>query len=74
VLVGIAKVKANDIGRFMPLEISDRLVPVPAFLGKIDEKAYNDALNNMNTHVGLALALTALLWTICFSINKKRDL
>lgn len=74
IVVGLSKVKANDIGRFMPLELSDRLVPVPAFLGKLDEKGYTAALAQINTHVVLTLLLTAAIWIICFAINKKRDL
>ena len=71
---GYAKVKLNDIGRFMPLEISDRLIPVPAFLGRIQEESYNKALAAVQTHVWLTLILTTLIWVLCFWINKKRDL
>lgn len=74
IAVEYAKWKLNDIGRFFPLEISDRLVPVPAFLGKFDEKAYNESLANINTHVFMTVVLTAIIWLICFQINKKRDL
>ena len=74
ILVAITKLKANDIGRFMPLEISDRLVPIPAFLGKIDIEAYNKALAAINIHIVYTILLTALIWFICFKINSRRDL
>ena len=74
ILVAVARIKANDIGRFLPLEISDRLVPIPAFLGKIDIEAYNKALAAINIHIVYTLLLTALIWFICFKINSRRDL
>ena len=74
ILVAIAKVKANDIGRFLPLEISDRMIPVPAFLGRIDIEAYNKALASINVHIIYTIVLTAIIWLICFRINSKRDL
>lgn len=73
-IVGIAKVKANDIGKYMPVEISDRLVPVPAFLGRLDEAAYKASIAAINTHVIYSILLTVLVWLLCFSINSKRDL
>lgn len=73
-VVNIAKIKANDIGRFMPLEISDRLIPVPAFLGKFNEDSYKLALQAVSTHVWYTLLVTAITWFICYWINKKRDL
>ncbi len=74
VMVGLAKWKANDIGRFLPLEISDRLIPVPAFLGRLDEAAYKTSLENINMHVLLSIAVTTVIWLLCYSINKRRDL
>jgi ABC-2 type transport system permease protein len=74
ILVGLAKIKVNDMGRFLPLEISDRLIPIPAFLGKIDIEAYNKALEAVNIHILYSLLLTGLIWFICFRINSRRDL
>ena len=74
IAVGIAKVKANDIGRFLPLEISDRLIPPPAFWGKFDETAYKASLASMNTYIVYTIILTAIVWLVCFRINSKRDL
>jgi ABC-type transport system involved in multi-copper enzyme maturation permease subunit len=74
VIVGIAKVKGNDLGRFMPLEISDRLIPVPAFLARLGETSYKAALAAINPHIIYTLVLTTLVWVICFRINNRRDL
>lgn len=74
ILVGLAKINANDIGRFLPLEISDRLIPVPAFFGRFDEAAYKTALAAVNMHIAYAIILTSLVWLLCYRINSKRDL
>ncbi|MBS1621375.1 MAG: ABC transporter permease [Bacteroidetes bacterium] len=72
-VVGIARWRANDIGEFLPLEISDRLIPVPAFVGKIDKEAYERALSSINIHLLLTVILTALIWWLCFRMNNRRD-
>jgi len=74
VIVGIAKFKANDIARFMPLEVSDRLIPVPAFLARLGETSYKASLAAINPHIIYTIILTTLLWVLCFRINSLRDL
>lgn len=74
ILVGLAKLKAHDIGRFLPLEISDRIVPVPAFIGKLDQDAYKAALEHIDQYVVYTIILTAAIWLLCFRVNKTRDL
>lgn len=74
ILVGLAKFKFNDIGRFLPLEISDRLIPVPAFIGRFNEKAYKSYLAAINEHIIYTVLLTGLIWFLCFWLNKRRDL
>ncbi|MBS1563153.1 MAG: ABC transporter permease [Bacteroidetes bacterium] len=64
----------NEIGRFFPREISDRLLPVPAFIGKFDEKAYKAALDAIHYHVIYTIILLAITWGFCFRINNRRDL
>src|ERR1035437_801056 len=51
ILVGIAKIRMDDMGRFLPLSISNRLVPVPAFLGKISPEGYHKAIDSIPIHV-----------------------
>ncbi len=74
IVVGLLRLKANDIGRYMPLEISDRMIPVPAFIGKIDKESYDKSLAAIQQHVLLTIILTAIIWAICYRINSKRDL
>jgi ABC-type transport system involved in multi-copper enzyme maturation permease subunit len=74
ILVNVGRVKANDMFRFLPLEISDRMIPIPAFPGKFNADAYKKALAAVNTHILLTVLLTALIWWICFRVNSKRDL
>lgn len=73
VIVGIGRAKWNDIGRFMPFEISDRLIPLPRFLIR-DEAVWKNLMSEMNTHIFYTLILTVATWAICFWINNKRDL
>lgn len=74
ILVGLAKWKANDIGRFLPLEISDRLIPMPAFMGKLDKEAYEQALASINIHILYTVILTSFIWWLCFRLYNRRDL
>jgi len=74
ILVNVAKFKFDDIGRFLPLAISDRVIPVPAFLGKISPEGYQKALDSIPIHIVLTVIFTTVLWVLCFKINSKRDL
>lgn len=74
IVVNILRVKANDIGRFMPLELSDRIIPPPAFIARFDEKAYQRSLDAIGPHIVYTILLTAAIWGICYLLNKKRDL
>jgi len=71
------KFKKWEIREFLPFEISNRLIPMPNFLGKINtdsNDAYKKALTDINYHVLYTLILTFLIWWLCFALNKKRDL
>jgi len=78
--IGVAflKLKAvkygQDFGRFLPMEISDRMIPVPAFLGKFDEAGYKAANAAISTHCVYTVGLTIVIWVLSFIIFKKRDL
>jgi ABC-2 type transport system permease protein len=74
ILVGLGRWRANDIGEYLPLEISDRLIPVPAFLGKMDKTSYERRLSEIPSHILYTILLTALIWFICYWVNKRRDL
>ncbi|GAC1400545.1 MAG: hypothetical protein NVSMB63_19970 [Sediminibacterium sp.] len=77
IAVGYLKFKANDIGRFLPFEISDRIIVVPSFFGRFgkDAKAgYDKALADVPQFVVLTMLLTTVIWLICYAVHKKRDL
>ena len=74
-LVAILKKYASDQGRFLPIEMSDRMIPVPAFLGKLSNpEKYQHLVDSIPTHVGLTVLLTIGIWVICYVVNLKRDL
>lgn len=73
ILVALSKKYVNDIGEFLPLEISDRLIPFPRWVIR-DENEWNALLRQSNMHILYTLLLVALIWAICFRINKTRDL
>ena len=77
IAVGYATFKLNDIGRFLPFEISDRLIPRPAFFsrwGKDAKASYDHALAIIPEHILMTVILTSVIWVICYAIHKKRDL
>jgi len=75
ILVNVIKYKfKSESGQFLPLEISQRLLPKPAFIGRIDEVAYRASLDAVKYHVAYTAGLVMLTWGICFWISKKRDL
>lgn len=63
-----------DYGQFLPLEISDRLIPIPAFIGRLNEADYKVALAAVDKHIIYSLVFLLLTWILSFYIFKKRDL
>src|SRR5436190_1238799 len=74
IAVGILRYYNYGFRRFLPLAISNRLIPAPVFFAKFDEAAYNKALTNITPHILYTIILTAAVWLICFRVNNKRDL
>ncbi|MER3498960.1 MAG: hypothetical protein C4308_10170 [Chitinophagaceae bacterium] len=72
--VALLRKYVDDIGRYLPVEISDRLIPPPAFFARFDKPAYEKALSQVSIHILYTLLLTVFIWWICFRINKRRDL
>lgn len=72
--VGLLTKYTKDLGRFLPLEISDRIIPPPSFVGRFNEESYKKALAQVNIHIFYTLLLLTLVWVFCFWLNKKRDL
>ncbi|HWJ29290.1 MAG TPA: ABC transporter permease [Flavisolibacter sp.] len=73
-MVLYAKFKLNDIGRFLPFEVSDRLIPYPAFFNKVSPDSYQAALDAIPYHVIYSIILTAIVWFISFRVYNRRDL
>jgi ABC-type transport system involved in multi-copper enzyme maturation permease subunit len=74
---GYFRFKEWRIREYLPFEISDRLLPMPNFLGKINaesNEAYKKALIEINWHLLYTLLLTSAIWWFCYYLNKKRDL
>lgn len=78
IAVAVLKRYVNDVGAYLPFEISDRILPPPAFIGKTAGRNrgnwYEVALSQVNPHIIYTILLIILTWLICFWINKKRDL
>ena len=76
ILVNLLKYKLGktDIGRFFPLEISDRIIPPPSFLSRFNEDIYKEALAAVQPHIGYTVLLIALTWFLAFRLFLKRDL
>jgi hypothetical protein len=72
-LVALGRERANDIGRFLPLEIADRMISVPR-LFIAGDKEWKSLTVQSNQHVIYTAILIILIWAICFWVNKKRDL
>lgn len=72
-LVAMAQKHANGIGEYLPLEISDRLIPFPRWFIR-DENDWKAVVAQSNVHILYTIVLLGLTWGICFWINSKRDL
>lgn len=64
----------SEIGRFFPMEISDRLLTKPLFLGRIDQVSYQQSIDAVKYHVIYSICLVFLTWLFCFWLNNRRDL
>jgi ABC-2 type transport system permease protein len=67
----------KDIGKFLPFEISDRIIPMPAFMnrfGKEMKEAYEKAIDAIPEHVLYTFLLTTAVWALCYYLHKRRDL
>lgn len=73
ILVGLGRVYANDAARFMPLEISDRLIPLPRMFIR-NEEDWQNLMSQSNEHLIYTVILVGLTWALCYWLNSKRDL
>lgn len=73
ILVNVLEKWGNDIGRFLPFEISDRMICHP-FKRLLTPDKYDAFMAQRYVFIILTVLLTALTWFICYRINSKRDL
>jgi len=65
------------VKNYLPFQISDKIIPPPAFFGKFGpdaEASYKQALADIPLHIGLTVLLTGGIWYLCYSLYKRRDL
>jgi hypothetical protein len=77
ILVGVAEKKFHDLGRFLPFEVSDRMVPAPGFFSRFSDdlkQSYELTLQKIPEHTIYTLCITLLIWLICFRVFSRKDL
>jgi ABC-2 type transport system permease protein len=75
IAVNVLKYKyKTNAGEYFPLEISQKLLPKPAFIGRFDEAGYQISLDAVKYHIAYTLVLVVLTWWFCFWLNNRRDL
>ena len=74
IIAGYLNLKDIPLSRFLPLEISDKIIPGPSFLGKFNEAKYTQSLALINQQVIYSILLTAAVWAFCYWHYNKRDL
>jgi ABC-type transport system involved in multi-copper enzyme maturation permease subunit len=73
-IIGFFKWKKIEAGNYLPLEISDKLIPPPGFFRMVDPESYQKSLDAIQLHIFLSIILTVIIWLICYRVNEKRDL
>jgi hypothetical protein len=73
ILVQLGKLHVNGAGEYLPLEISDRLIPLPRWFVR-KESEWNALIDQSNMHILYTILLLGVTWGVCFWINKRRDL
>jgi ABC-2 type transport system permease protein len=81
IATGYIRMKAEklggDLGRYLPFEISDRMIIAPAFIGRFGKDiktAYEKSLSEVPSQIALSLLLTTAIWMLCFFLHRKKDL
>jgi hypothetical protein len=63
----------SDAGEFLPLDVSDRLIPAPRFFFR-QQNEWDALVAQSNIHILYTIILLGLTWGLCFWLNSKRDL
>lgn len=77
IAVGLLKWKKIPIDRFLPIRMSNNLIVKPSLqrtFGAAAKADYEFQLSLVPQQVLLTLALTAIIWLICYKVHKKRDI
>lgn len=77
IIMGLLKWQQSGAGNWLPFEISDQLIPPPAFISRFGKEAmdyYNKSIDAIPYHVIGSLVLTAIIWLICYRVNANKDL
>jgi hypothetical protein len=77
IAVNYLRFKSNDIGRFLPLEISNRIIPWPSFTNRFGKNAkdwYENSVSVIPQFLILTIILTTAIWAFCYYLHKRRDL
>ena len=74
IFVGLMTWKNISVRHYLPLELSDKLIPPPGFYQMVSPESYQRSLDAIKLHVFLTIAFTAIIWLICYRINNRRDL
>lgn len=62
------------LAKLLPIEVSDRLIPPAAFLGRFNKETYEQSLSEINLHILYTLIFTIAIWLLSIRIYNKRDL
>ncbi|MFM7672380.1 MAG: ABC transporter permease [Bacteroidota bacterium] len=65
----------GDWHHYLPLEVSDRLIPPPPYLARIsNSNEYATMLDAVPIHIVISVGYTALIWVFCFWWLRRKDL
>lgn len=70
----LQKAKLDSVARFLPIEMSDRMIPLPPFLGRFNLEIHNARMAAIDQQVVYTIIFTALIWGMIYLVNRKRDL
>ena len=74
IISGILSIMQIPANRFLPLAVSNKLIPGPTFFSHFPEAAYDKSLSLINEHIIYTIILTAGIWLLCYLVNNKRDI
>ena len=66
--------ESPTLSGLLPLEMSDLLIPYPAFMGKMNKDGYERLLDGISMQAVYTCIFTTGIWALCFYMYKKRDI